>query len=395
MKKCSLVILVGGRGTRISKFSKGIPKPLIKFNNISFLDLILNYYSKYDFHEIILLAGYKSEFFEKKYHNTFKNFIKIKVVKENKPLGTGGAISRLKKIIKNDFLLLNGDSYFEVDLNKIKKIQRRLINIFLVKNFNYKSNKKLSSLSIDKKNKIIFSQNANDMNSGVIYFRKKIFDLFPKKKIFSLEDNFLSKLISKKVVYGTKEKGFFIDIGTPINLRSARKNLKKILVKPAVFLDRDGVINIDKGYTHKIKDLKYKPNILNTLKSIAKKRYLLFIVTNQAGVAKKKFSTSSFFKFQINMKRSLIKHKIYIDDIRYCFYHPEAKIKKYKKNSKFRKPGNLMIESLFKSWFVDKKKSFMIGDKPSDYKAAKKSNLDFVYTSKNINKIIKKKLLLV
>ena len=53
-----------------------------------------------------------------------------------------------------------------------------------------------------------------------------------------------------------------------------------------------------------------------------------------------------------------------------------------------------MIESLFKSWFVDKKKSFMIGDKLSDYKAAKKSNLDFVYTSKNINKNIKKKLLL-
>ena len=389
MKNCSLVILVGGKGTRISKFSKGTPKPLIKFHNISFLDLILNYYSKFDFKEIILLAGYKSEFFKKKYHNKFRNFIKIKVIEENKPLGTGGALSKLKKVIKNDFLLLNGDSYFEIDLNKIKKIQKRLINIFLIKNINYKSNKKLSSLSIDNRNKITFSSKSNYMNSGVIYFQKKIFNLFPKKKTFSLEDDFLNKLISKKNVYGTREKGFFIDIGTPENFQFAKKKIKKILLKPAYFFDRDGVINFDKGYVSKIKDFKIKPNVLRALKILIKKNYYIFIVTNQAGVAKDKFKEKDFFKLQKFLKNKLIRHKIYLDDVKYCFFHPNAKIKKYKKKTEFRKPGNLMIESLFKSWFIERNKSVMIGDQLTDFKAAKKSKLSFFYTKKDLHKLIK------
>ena len=171
-------------------------------------------------------------------------------------------------------MLLNGDSYFEVDLNKIKNIQRRLINIFLVKNINYKSNKKLSSLSIDKKSRIIFSKNANYMNSGVIYFSKKVFNFLPKKKVFSLEEDFLNKLISNKAIHGTKEKGFFIDIGTPKNLKFAKNNLKKKLLRPAYFFDRDGVINFDRGYVHKTKDLKIKPNVIKALLRVIKKNII-------------------------------------------------------------------------------------------------------------------------
>ena len=389
MKKCSLVILVGGKGTRISKFSNGIPKPLLKFHKVPFLDLILNYYSKFNFHEIILLAGYKSNLFKKKYHNKKKNLIKIRVIEEKEPLGTGGSLLKLKHIIKNDFLLLNGDSYFEINLEKIQKIQKRIVNIFLIKNNNYKSNKKLSSLNINSDDKITYSNKYNYMNSGVIYFQKKIFNLLPKKKIFSLEDDFLNKLIEKKCVYGSIQKGFFIDIGTPSNFKFAQKNLKKVLNKPAFFFDRDGVINIDKGYVHKIKDLKFKPNIIKTLKLIIKNNFYVFIVTNQAGVAKKKFTQSDFFKFQTHIKNFLIKHGIFVNDLRFCFYHPNAKIKKFRKDSRFRKPGNLMIESLFKSWFINRNRSYMIGDQLSDLKAAKKSGIKFIYTQNNINQIVR------
>ena len=117
--KISLVILVGGRGSRISKFSKGVPKPLTKFNEVKFLDLLLNYYCKFEFKEIILLSGYKSYLFKKNYHNKIKNLIKIRVLEESKPLGTGGALRNIREIVKNDFILMNGDSYFEINLNEI------------------------------------------------------------------------------------------------------------------------------------------------------------------------------------------------------------------------------------------------------------------------------------
>ena len=75
------------------------------------------------------------------------------------------------------------------------------------------------------------------------------------------------------------------------------------MYKPALFLDRDGVINIDKGYTHKTKDFKLMPNILKVLKYFNNKNYYIFIVTNQAGVAKKKFTINEFYKFQNYIKK--------------------------------------------------------------------------------------------
>jgi len=72
------------------------------------------------------------------------------------------------------------------------------------------------------------------------------------------------------------------------------------------------------------------------------------------------------------MQKISIKHGIFINDLRFCFYHPNAKVKKFRKNSGFRKPGNLMIESLFKSWSINRNRSFMIGYQLSDLNAAKK-----------------------
>ena len=126
------------------------------------------------------------------------------------------------------------------------------------------------------------------MNSGIYYFKKEIFKFFPNKRNFSLENELLENLINKKKVSGTIHNGFFLDIGTPKNFIFGKKNIQKILYKPALFLDRDGVINIDKGYTHKTKDFKLMPNILKVLKYFNNKNYYIFIVTNQAGVAKKK-----------------------------------------------------------------------------------------------------------
>ena len=77
-----------------------------------------------------------------------------------------------------------------------------------------------------------------------------------------------------------------------------------------------------------------------------------------------------------------------INDVKFSAYHKKAKIKKYKKNSNFRKPGNLMIQEVFKRWDINLSKSFMIGDKKSDYLSAKKSNLKFYYASNNFYKQI-------
>ena len=160
--------------------------------------------------------------------------------------------------------------------------------------------------------------------------------------------------------------------------------------KAAVFLDRDGTINYDDGYTYKFSEFKFRPYVLSGLKFLCKKRYLIFIVTNQGGIAKGKFKMSDLFKLHNQIKRYLTKKGIYINDIKFCPYHPNGSIRKYKKKTAYRKPGNLMITKLIKKWNVKKNKSFMLGDRLSDKLAAQKSKLYFEYVKPNFFKQVKK-----
>ncbi len=230
------------------------------------------------------------------------------------------------------------------------------------------------------------------MNGGIYYFKKNIFKYIKKKS--SLENDLLPSLVKKNKINGKIFKDFFIDIGSKYHLSKAGKKIRIKFKRPAAFLDRDGVVNYDYGYVHKFKDFKFKPGVLEGLKYLIKKNYYIFIVTNQAGIAKKKFTEKDFFNLHIKIKEKLSKQNIYFDDVQYSPFHPNAKIKKYKKNSPTRKPGNKLIENIKLNWDIDLKKSFMIGDKETDKLSAYKSKLYFQYAQfdflKQAKSIIKK-----
>jgi D,D-heptose 1,7-bisphosphate phosphatase len=389
INKLDLVILVGGRGNRIIKYTKTLPKPLIKINNRNFLTYIINHYSKYCFENIYLLAGYKGSLIKSAFHNKIFNSIKIKCLVEKKRLGTAGALSQLKDKIKNDFVLMNGDSFADVDLSILfkKKLEKKfIIKMFLIKNKNYKSNNKLSNLSI-KKN-IIFT-NGNYMNSG-IYFIRNLFLKNIEKKNISLEDQILPELIRQNKVKGKIIKSEFIDIGTYKNLDYAKKKFFKKFIKPAAFLDRDGVINYDFGYVHSFRNFKLRNYVIKSIKYLNKKNYNIFIVTNQSGIARGYYTENDFLLFSKEIKKLFFRYGCFINDLKYSPYLKGVKIKKYNKNSSLRKPGNKMIKDLLTRWPVNFKKSFMIGDQPKDELCAVKSNLYFEFCNKNLLSQIKR-----
>ena len=165
--------------------------------------------------------------------------------------------------------------------------------------------------------------------------------------------------------------------------------LKKEFKRPAAFLDRDGVINYDSGYVYKYKDFKFKNGVIKGLKYLINKNYYIFIVTNQAGIGKKIYTEDQFIFLHKKINEKLKKFDIFFDDIRYSPFHEKAVIKKYKKKSSFRKPGNKMIEKLKSSWDINFKNSFMIGDKITDKQAADKSGIKFYYAKNNFFNQIK------
>ena len=156
------------------------------------------------------------------------------------------------------------------------------------------------------------------------------------------------------------------------------------------FLDRDGVINEDKGYISKISDFKIYPGVGKAISLLNKKNYLVIIITNQSGIGRGLIKIKELKNLHNYLKKKILKYGGKIDDIFYCPFHPEFGKGKYKKKSNDRKPGDGMIKKAIKKWKINTKTSFMIGDKISDKQAAKKAKIKFFYKKeKNLNTQIK------
>jgi len=156
--------------------------------------------------------------------------------------------------------------------------------------------------------------------------------------------------------------------------------------KNCVFLDRDGVINIDKGYISKISNFEMYPGIGRAINFINKKKYLVIIVTNQSGVGRGLIKMKQLKAIHDYLQNKIKKFEANIDDIYFCPYHKEFGKGKYKKKSEDRKPGSGMLKKAIKKWNINLSKSFMIGDKITDKLAAENVNIKFFYKKeKNLN----------
>lgn|SRR3989338_976961 len=137
----------------------------------------------------------------------------------------------------------------------------------------------------------------------------------------------------------------------------------------AVFLDRDGVINVDVGFTHKNHQLEFIPRSLDALKLLAQSNYMLFIITNQPVIGRGICTEQEYLDFQNYMIKRIEEAGGRIDKFYYCPHHPKHGIGKYLKDCKCRKPKPGLLLQAEKEFNIDLKKSFMIGDKRSDIKA--------------------------
>ena len=396
------VILCGGKGLRLKALTKKIPKPLLKINKKPFIEYLIKNLSRQGINKVILLCGYKSEKFFIKYHN--KNIFnsKITCIREPSILDTGGAVINAYKKLDKIFYLLNGDTYFDINLNEMAcnfNFRKYDGIISILKLRNDKQKKRYAKIEI--KEKIVSSIGSeiksNLINGGIYIFKKKIFN---KKKIrVSLEKSILIDLIKKKKIQVFENKNDqmkFIDIGLPEDFKRSTFFLKKNLKKPAIFFDRDGTINKDLKYVYQKEKIIWNKTAFNAIKKLNQNCYV-FIITNQSGIGRGFYTEKHVFKLHDWMNDQFRKKGAHIDDFFYAPYFRFSKKIKYRKNKSLRKPNSGMVANCKKKWSINEKKSFIIGDSDVDIDLARKINYRYfrIKFNQDLNTISKKILKLI
>ena len=226
MIKYEVLVLLGGKGTRVNKFTKNKPKCLIKFNKKPFLYYQLKYLKNNGIKNVLLSSCYLSKKIET-YVRKNINFINIKIVNDGKPLGTGGAIRKSIKFMKQNFFIIYGDSYLNFRLTKLIK-NKDLATMAIFKNKNLYDR---SNIRLKNGNKIEYYRSSENkelqfIDYGVSYVDKSIFVNIKKNKKFELSELF-EKISKKNILSKYVVKKRFYEIGSYNGINDFRNYLKK------------------------------------------------------------------------------------------------------------------------------------------------------------------------
>ena len=374
MQVTEAIILAGGKGARLRSVVSNVPKPMAKIQDRPFLEILIENFHAKGITHFILSVGYMADSISDYFKNKYPN-LDISFSWENEPLGTGGAIRlALEHVRGQHALVLNGDSLFDVQIEELKSFGVDDLPIIFGCHvddvsrygcFLYKGNKIHHYL--EKR-----GRGAGCINGGVYFFGKETLNSFPLNQKFSIEGDFFSKFSEKNNATIVLSDGYFIDIGLPESYKKAQEEIKPYIRNKALFLDRDGVINVDTGYLHKSEDCVFIDGLTGLLQTAKGLGYLNIVVTNQAGIGRGYYSENEFHAFMDWMNACLGN---LVDDYFFCPFHPEHGIGSYRCDSWDRKPNPGMFEKAIKKHNISPLRSMMIGDNLSDIEAANKVNI--------------------
>ena len=232
------IILAGGMGTRLKTIISDLPKPMAPIMNVNFLTYQLNYLKHFGIKKVIFSVGYLSEKIIAHYNQSFEN-ISIEYSIEKNPLGTGGGIRMAMSNLKEDLvLILNGDSFFDLDLEQFYNLHLEQKSDFSLALRYVNNSERYGNIEFNSSNQITSFIEKNQLNqsgyinAGVYILSKKLYLQNTKPDInFSIEKEFFEKQLNQLIIKGFEFKDYFIDIGIPEDYLKAQDDFKEFKYK--------------------------------------------------------------------------------------------------------------------------------------------------------------------
>lgn len=405
------VIMAGGKGTRISSIASDIPKPMIKIDNMPVLEHEIECLKNQGFTDIIITVSHLGNIIMNYFGDgskispaTGKSFgVNIEYFYEQTPLGTAGALFKMKDKLTEDFLLLNADSIFDIDFNRFvnfHKSHNGLVTLFTHPN----SHPYDSSLIIADEHGVVKKwltkeerpeYYKNRVNAGLHVISPKVLDIKIDTPKIDLDRQILRPLAETGQIYTYDSPEYVKDMGTPERYYLVEKDFKEGIVESknlhnkqkAIFLDRDGTINKYVGFLNNIDDFELLPGVSQAIKMINESGYLAIVITNQPVVARGEVTFEELKGIHNKMETLLGNDGAYLDSIYYCPHHPDkgfdGEIKELKFDCDCRKPKPGLIMKAVQDFNIDLDESWMIGDTEIDQKLAENANLRYKLVDEN------------
>lgn len=373
------VILLGGLGTRLGDLTRETPKPLLLVDGRPFVDVLIGEAVRRGFTDVLLLAGHKAsvvQAYVRDLSSRLPSDFRVSVSVEPEPLGTGGALAHAGDRLADRFLLLNGDTWFDFNWLDLAFLAADASSIAARE---VPSADRYESLQLAENGVVTsivprgtFGGSAL-INGGIYCLRKTDLQEMPDR--FSIESDLLPRLVDRGELRARRYDGFFLDIGVPETFASAQVDVPAQRRRPAIFFDRDGVLNHDDNYVGSADRFRWIDGAKDAVRMANDHGYYVFVVTNQAGVARGFYGEEDVRSLHRWIAADLRESGAWVDDWRFCPFHLDAAIEAYRGSHPWRKPEPGMLLDLMDHWPVDRERSLLIGDQESDLAAAKSAGV--------------------